>query len=71
MDGDGFGANGIVIREHPSGGWEMYAFLNLATDTIMGMGTGLPAAFALDSSAVLASHPTDHATIGSGAKARM
>ena len=35
LGGDGFGADGIVVREHPSGGWRMHTLCNLVGGTTM------------------------------------
>ena len=32
LDGDGFGAKGIAVQEHSSGGWGMHVSLDLAAD---------------------------------------
>ena len=41
LGGGGLGTNGITVREHPSGGWEMHASRNLTADEMMGGEAGL------------------------------
>ena len=39
---DGFGANNISVREHPSGEWEMYASHDLAAGEALGRRRACP-----------------------------
>lgn len=69
---EGFGADGIAVREHPSGGMGMFASRDLAAGEAVGGEAGLPAESVLDPAVVLAAHPTALAAAErGGASARM
>ena len=71
LDGDGFGAGSISVREHPSGGWGMHPLHSLSAVETVKNETGLSTASTLDLAAVLIIYSTVHAVLESVSLARI